>query len=313
MSAQNKKRKLPTLKRKIYFYRIDLGSDDEGNPIKFDANKYLKPISSLPFSDKNGRYISDNDGNDLCCWIDQIQKRSKLRFGQIRRTSLPMIENKGELDPLKLEATAGLVDNAHIVFFENNILGAEFNFFAPRVPRLSQYFYLKSNIGKQAPLIQPLLNQDAMDRLDQLQEIRLLDIKIHPSQINLISQADKSLAAAFKAAAKVGESETIQLLLRPDSNSRKKFLTKFKKPIAEFVSGSEYHGIIDKLHIKGKSTRTNKVIEFDLLKEHLVSQKSIIRIDARYRTLDSTSAYNAIEEAYDELQDQILKASAIKL
>lgn len=44
-----------TVQRKIYFYRINVGSTDAGEPILFNPSPVLQEMEGLPF-DVDGRY-----------------------------------------------------------------------------------------------------------------------------------------------------------------------------------------------------------------------------------------------------------------
>ena len=66
-----------------------------------------------------------------------------MLFCQIRRTGLPQLEQAGTVSDLKIADNAGLVEAVHVVFFPDNIVGADFNFYGPRLSRLG--YYLRVN------------------------------------------------------------------------------------------------------------------------------------------------------------------------
>lgn len=57
----------------------------------------------------------------------------------------------------------------------------------------------------------------------------------------------------------------------------------------------------------GEDTTTEKNKAFDLLEDKMISTKSVITIDDKRRAVESTSMYNAIDEAYHELRDNFAR------
>jgi hypothetical protein len=114
---QNRER---TIRRKILFYRVNVGADTSGKLKHFDPG-VLAPLGSLSFDEQSGRYFIEPDGNALCLWIDSQAPRLQLRFGRIRRTDLPLIEQHGKLTELRIDDDAGLSEPIHLIFFDNVI------------------------------------------------------------------------------------------------------------------------------------------------------------------------------------------------
>ena len=113
------------VKRKIYFYRANVGMDQGGRPLPFNVTPVLQHIGRLPFAPA-GRYLDEGDIR-LCCWIDQQNPQPRFRLGQIRQSGLPQMEQYGQLTDLAIPANSGSAEAIHIVVFPNNIVGTEFN------------------------------------------------------------------------------------------------------------------------------------------------------------------------------------------
>ena len=168
----------PTIERRIHFYRSSVGSNPDGSPIPFDPLPALAAINQLSFADVlRGRYLVDQDGDALCAWPGTARNETTLKFCQVRRTDLPQVEQAGHVSDLPIGVTAGLLETVHVVFFPNNIVGAEFNFYGPRLSRLENYLHFKSNGAVPFATFYPLVRGDAAQQLNQLQEIRVLDFR----------------------------------------------------------------------------------------------------------------------------------------
>lgn len=302
----------PQVERKIYFYRTDVGLDEAGRPIPFNPVPVLRHLQGLPFTD-DGLYWDAGDGHDTCCWVDVASSRGRLRFGNVRRSGLPQVERAGEIGALGIPASAGLLEQVHVLFFPHNIVGSEFNFYGPRLSRLSRYFATKANGTCPPVTFQALLRQDVMEQIDRLADIRLLHLKIHASYAAVVAQADQDLGSAFEAAARAGQAEELEIVLRPRAHSRRSLSDRLLQTVRRLTQGRELRQESTHFSIRGLDSETGRVETVDILKDQLISKKRIILENARTRALDSESAYLAIDAAYNELRDQLHAAAGVQV
>lgn len=304
------------VKRKVYFYRIDLGLDEDGRPILFDPKPVLEEIDRLPF-DQGGdpsRYMGGADTEDLvCCWVDAAASTGRLRLATSRRSGLPQQEHDGDLDPLGIPQDSGLAEQIHVRFFPDNVVGSEFNFYGPRISKLRDYIREKVGGGYQAVRIQPLIRPDVMAQLEQFGDVRLLDLRIKTSFIEAMREADESLAAAFRAAEQVGEPRQVAIQLQPEPYGRHGIGSRVMDIVKRLARHSDVQSEATRFKVKGHNTETDKVETVDVLKDKLVAEKRMVRQEERTRALAPSSAYAAIEEAYHELEDQIRRAAAVDI
>ena len=302
-----------TLERKIHFFRADLGHDNSGKPLVFEPDLALQAIEKLPFTEGiGGRYGQYTDENVVCLLPTTAGSSEMSRFCLIRRSGLPQVEKSGNFKDLDIEPDAGLSEPIHIVFFTNNIVGAEYNHHGPRISRLGEYLYTKSNKIIQKARFLPLLRQDIAEQLDNLTEMRLFELKVHPSYTAAIRQASDSMADALEANGRMVDSpETVQVVARPSSDGRESTLSRFIGPVKELLSRDDLRANAVHFKISGKRRDTGLVDTIDLLNAHLITNKRIVRVSERSRVVESSSAFEAIREAYDEMADEIAVASAV--
>lgn len=302
----------PTLERKILFYRIDTGSDAHGRPRNFNLSSVLQHIETLQFSDDaQGRYLAADDGNRVCCWVDECSDNGKVRVGTVRRSGLPLVEKSGILTDLPLPMVAGLAEQTHVVFFDGGIIGAEFNFYGPRVSRLAAYFREKAP-GVSVPVaFEPLIRRDVTEQLERLSDVRLFQLRIRKSYAEKIAGIDENLGAAFAAAAKVSDADEIEILLSPPRYSRAGIGKQLLNTVKRLVSLGGIHEQAQKLQIRGFDTKNRQIELVDLLSDKLIVRKEIIRQGSRSRALDSESAYAAIQSAYSEVQNELILARSV--
>ena len=113
--ARRPRRANSTIERKIHFFRVDAGVDASGQPITYDPSPALQIIDRLPFTeDESGRYLVDEDGNAIGVWPEVRDRRTALRFCQVRRNGLPQVEQAGVVNDLNIADNAGLLEPVHV-------------------------------------------------------------------------------------------------------------------------------------------------------------------------------------------------------
>jgi hypothetical protein len=305
---------MSTVEREIYFFRIDAGNSASGKPISFDPEPVLEHIDKLAWNNSSkARYYRDND-KVTGCWIDDKKMSCKLRLGTIRRTGLPQIEEFGEVTPLEISEDSGLVDQTHIVFLGNDIIGCDYNFYGPRVTRLAYYLAAKAP-GIAPPMlnIRPLLRKDVYEQLQQFSFIKLFQLRAYASYADAIRENNDSLSDAFSAAQQAGDADDVEIVLRA-SNQKVDGLDKgllntamnlIKHPFTQHDAKT--------FKVGGFNREKQQNMVLDLLSDKLVVKKQVLRADSRSRELNKTSAYNAIISAYNETREEILRAVSIDL
>lgn len=300
----------PTVERSIHFYRADVGADKNGRPLQFDPKPALSAITALPF-DNVGRYQAIEDGNSISVWVDRATSTGRLRLGTVRRNGLPPVEQNGRLSELTIPANAGLAEQIYVVFFANNIVGADFNFYGPRVSRLGAYLWEKARNSGPKVVFEPLIRRDVSEQLNRLTDIRLFSLRIRSSFAATIAKADKSLGAAFAAAKKMGDVQDLEIVLRPRRYSRESMggrLLAAAKKIAR-IDGLREEA--QNFQLKGLDSETDKVHLVDVLSDKLIVKKRIMQQDSRTRALDPASAYFSISAAYAEISNELDHAAGV--
>ncbi len=305
-----------TLERKILFFRADIGNDAGGRPLPFYPSAALGAIDALPFSHgPSGRYELEDNGNALCLFNHSNGQGLAARFCRVRRSGLPQLERAGQISNLDLPAESGLLEAIHVVFFpQTNIVGAEYNHYGPRVSRLGSYLYDKSNKAVPRAVFLSLLRGDAAEQLERLTDMRLLEFSIRPPFVDFVRQANQSLGDAFAANSRVLENpEILQVTLKPQKEDRQGLLTRIRESLRILFGSNEILEGAERLQVRGKCEDSGQVETIDLLKDQLVSVKSIVRMGERSRALDSASAFEAIREAYQQLEDDLEKAAGVSV
>jgi hypothetical protein len=297
--------------KKIYFFRVDVGKTDAGKLAEFDPKPILKALNKLGFKDGE-RYVDNGDGNSTCAWVDNAASEPKMRLATIRKTDLPQFEVGGELDDLELPENGGLAEPMHMIFFPNNIVGAEFNFYGPRATRLP--WYLKQALPVEAASINRiefLTRQDVLGQLGQFETIRTVSLTARPAYSATLQTEISDLAAALDAAANIGGSETISLSLSV-GRSRTGKLQNILQGIKNLVKKKKIPiELVSRFDVSGLNAETGRVESVDLLQDYLVAEQRVLKVDPKMRALDRESVYKGIRDAYARLKSEIASALAV--
>ena len=298
------------VQRKIHFFSASTGIDDAGNLVHVDLTPILKRVDSLPFN--QSRYEIDADNNALCILFPYKNTYDAIQFCRIRRSGLPLLERHGNLSELRIDPDTGLLEPVHIVFFPKNIVGIEYNHYGPRLSRLGRHLHRITDGEVRNLTFHPQLREDALKQMERLHEIRIFDFAIGPSYLRQVKECYEDFGIALEAQASLGEDlERLSLVLKPSKSGRESTLRKLKGPIMSLLKMPGFQAHAERFQIRGLCLDTGRVETLDLLSDRLVSTKRIVKINKRSRALDPASAFDAIRDAYHDLQPLLERSVSI--
>lgn len=300
------------INRRIYFFKTSVHHPDKTVANQFDVKEICKQIDQFAFS-TGERYMNTRNG-EISVWPDyRHSERVKLKIGTVRRSGLPHTEEEGKIEPLDLRDTQGLVEQTHVVFFPHGIVGAEFNFYGPRVSSLAAYINKRCFSRGKNVNFNMLINSDANQQLKEVGDIRLIQVRMKREYLDLLNEASPSLRDSLRMMSEQLDAPILEFGLRNEARSEKALGVKAFDFVRRLVGHKQFREGVDVLKIRGYHNTNERVEEFDLLKDFLVSRKSIVAQDGRHRTVNSSSMYGAIEEAYNELEDYLLDAAGLEV
>lgn len=303
-----RRRAANTTERRIHFYRANAGNDDAGRPRSYDASPHLAELSRQPFTEA-GRYQPVEDNHYLCAWPAGGQRPRMTIFRAVRRAGLPQVERAGELEDLNIPAAAGIAEAIHVVFFDHNIVGADFNFYGPRMSRLGPYLELKTSSDEVD--FEPLLRQDIIAQVRRLTDVRLVRLRVNPAGAAIAREADRSLFDALNAGLRAGQAEEAEIVLRMAPHSRRALGGNILRAVKQLVRVPQLRESTSAFSVKGFDPEHGRVEDIDVLRDHFVVAKQVVRMTPRGRAVVATSAFQAIQEAYQELGPALRDAASV--
>lgn len=293
--------KLPEAERNIYFYRAIVGDPENQSPPKFDHAAVLGHIASLPFT-PGGRYLTDQDNTLLVCWPD-VQHNNRAVFGRVRRQDIPLLERQGSTREVDLRADEGVLELIHMVFFPNNVVGAEFNFYGPRLPRFGQYVEQRAGDVCKSVEFRHLLKENALSDLKRFEGLKMLELKVYKTQAGVLKGLDTDLDTVMNALRRLNAPETVAVTLQAgrkrDSYLGESLLT----GLARLVAKPAYRDAVSIMRVTGRNKLTSELEILDLLKDQLVVRKAILKRSKRSRALGDEATYTAIMDSHSEIRD----------
>jgi hypothetical protein len=295
-----------TIERRVYFFRVDSDPDPKtGGPAPFDAKGIFTALKGEPFTDA-GLYLDGGNGHTNVIFVDRLSPNVCVRYATVRHEDLPTIELGGRVSPLRIQRDEGICEPIHVVFFDNNIVGAEFNFYGPRLTGLA--WYLKE---KAPPNLMPkhlrfgmLLKKDPVGFLDQVQSLKLMDLKISAAYLQELKALGDNPFGGLEAAAEFGKADTVEIVLQAGRKKDSALSEKIRGFITKVI-GKNKLSLTQSFVIRGTDKDTGRSVTFDLLAESLISNKTMVVLDERSRAIKSESAYTQIRAAYKELKDEL--------
>lgn len=303
--------KTNTIERKIFFFRIMGIPYEDGEIPEIPVDDTLQQIMALRFqttsTGSRSRYM-DWGSSVVCAWPSLAGNRQRLELGKIRRDDLPALENGGDRRNLPVDEGDGLSESIHVEFFDNHIVGSEFNFYGPRTSAFSHYCAEKlPNLPRFS--LYPLLNRNAIEQLNDVGDLRMFSVRVHASRAELLSAANQAIPGLLESLASQYDGEMFEITIKPKrGNALKSRLVSAAK--AMIRSSDSPARDFDAFHLRGVSESTGYVEEFDLLKDRFVQVVEVQKVP-KHRSVVSESMYSAIENAYNDLRDELESAPAL--
>jgi hypothetical protein len=301
------------VERTVHFFHANIGYQEDGLPFTFDPVPALESIASLLRDRAPHWYEEEPDGNALCLFPELATYRYPVaRFGRVRRQALPQIEEVGDITDLQLRDKQGLLELIHVVFFPDNIVGAEYNHHGPRATRLGPHLETVSQSPSPKARLNPVIREDALRQLDDIGSVHLLDLEVLPSMVEIIENRHAPTGRALRALADVSNgSRSLQLIIRPEPEDERDFWTRFGAPLRELFIDPEVRPGIKRGRLQGRPSNGGSLEMIDLLQDQITSVRTMVRLATRSRALDPDYAFRAVVDAYHELRDEIVQSPTI--
>ena len=293
--------------RKVYFYRSYAGWEEDGSHKQFDPRNAINEIVKLDFV-PDGRYMDDGHGQCYCIWVDDDRRRRYV-VGRIRRSDLPLEELGGQVQPLSIHDDAGVIEQAHVTFFDNNVVGLLYNHFGPRMSALGTYLKSKSTLVPRILRFDQLLRNDVLEQLDRMQSLTMVTLKVDSGYARRLGNIDGLLTRGLVETSTRFEADVIEVALRSKPRSPMALTKEIVNTVKHFAMRADLREGVRTLKVAGRSTGGG-LQQLDLLKDQLIVSTDVEVAVGRNRQLDSNSAFSAIDSAYNIHKAELVLAAS---
>lgn len=310
-----------TIEKKIFAYNITTETTnlhdafnkyvsllgDDRNKIKERNLLYRNPEEDISyFLDMNKITIKTLDNNDK----DKLTCAFNGTIYRLRENDLPLILDltTGNKKGIELNANSSIVEQTHfLVFPEINLLLSEFNNFGARVEKLRSIIDSILSLNSYDIQITHLLRTDNYKTIIEAKELKELEFKLGHTGLKTLKDIVKlnlfdDLNATFDELSNFNV--TIKL-----SGKRNKYLLptakeKFSKALiklSENIISKRNDGTIktdDVSRIRTKIYDDENTIPVDLLEEKLVHTIEVVKLNPRYKYLNSDDMFEKLLKLY---------------
>lgn len=276
-----------------------------------NTTELFEYIARLPanYAVTPNRYLDLEDGNDLLMQIDMVADRIRGQFAVKRRTKLPPVEAGGQYRPLELDAEEGLAEIFHFVYFpDTNIMGTEFNYFAPRVNRMHDYLTEKASALVNMVQFTPKLAGSVRETLRRVGRMTLFKIGVYKEQIDILEEYNGDLHRALETLRDLdNNARELEVILKLGTRKKDEDLNRtLLDRLPDFLNNIINRQAISNLQARAYDERIGRTVLVDLLEDKLVALRQVVALDEDSRAIMSDSMYAGIEDAYIELRDSLI-------
>lgn len=253
----------------------------------------------------------ESDSGDSYEFVQVLQDGATpaIAYVRCRDHGLPMLAQAATLEPLNIAADRQLAELTHTVFFDNHIVGSEYNHYGPRLPALAGY--LADKVPQCLPpnkkiRIVPLINNDLLVLLRNARNIKELSLKMAPELLDAVG-ANRHLRGrdALKEISSGFGVQRIGLNLQNRNGLNKDEVVALVDWAFEQGPGllSAAYAVVQ---LEDGTTQP-----INLLSTRLGVEREMELMGANARSIDHGSAQTQIVDAYRSLEEQLHAATSV--
>ncbi len=296
---------MSNITRTVYYYKI---FNPDGS---LSFNRKIQKICELPEVDReythqdvtvNIQVAASGTGNDL------------VLSGVVRllRYVAPSVGLRGtnSSKPIELEDDEGVNEKTHFVYIPSkNVIAVEYNHYGPKVGLLFKVVneLYRSNFDSKSVNNSYIYitNSDGLTKISNSHGIRKVHLEYVEEPLDT-AQDTTPLMAAYRNALSVGDTQSVEMILKPRQNSRDRIMSG-----VEFIKNLIPHGGSSSSDLSGfkklKVTYENETggtDVLDLIQDKLSRDFSAIQVKEGTKEINSDYLLSSM---YDDLADRNFK------
>ena len=294
--------------RTVLFYEI---RPTRRNDVEWrlDVTGLVAALTALPEERRIREVESDSGDSYEFVQVFQNGVPPAIAYVRCREHGLPMLAQAATLEPLNIAAGKQLAELTHTVFFDNHIVGGEYNHYGPRLPALAEY--LADKVPQCLPpnkkiRIVPLIDNNLLALLRNARSIKDLSLKMAPQLLDVV-EASRYLRGrdSLRQISSGYGAQRIGLNMQNRDGLNKDEVVALVNWAFEQGAGllSAAHAVVE---LEDGTTQP-----INLLRTRIGVEREMKLIGANARSIDHDSAQTQIVDAYAALEEQLQAASTL--
>ncbi len=298
------------VRRNIFFYEIR-PTRQRDSDWRLNIRDLVTALSALTDNDRVRRVQSITGESYEFVQVVNNGPQPAIAFVRCREHGLPMLARLVSLEPFEIEGDGQLAELTHAVFFDNHIIGAEYNNYGPGLTALADYF--RAKVPEILPpndrvKIAALVNDDQLNLLRRAKLVKSIDVKMGPQLL--------------RTGGGVSSGSSVRTFLRQASSGYKAEHFGISMRNRKGLDMSEVLGLIDWALGQGGNSlnAASATVELEdgttqplnLLRTRVGIAREMELINDKARSIAHESAHAQIVAAFDVVEDQIRAASSLR-
>lgn len=313
-----KKKNLISTERTIEFYHLVQG---QTNGPEFKIGDFVDELKALKETDRWLFLDSNNERFD--CWYEGKGKSlHKLKIGitrsKVRDKKLNL--KTAKTSSMEFDSHEEMCAECHLIIFPNNYVGFEFNPLGPRLSQLTEF------IDKKFPAFGRIKFEVAADRnfqrnLEKVKRFNSISFTMSDANSALYKKAEPNYSKTLEELREKAGGGKIRVVHFADKKN-KESVTDFGKRWAKKLftlsandPETDEAALFKQMQVKFDGPENEAAVKRSLI--NLTCSKITAKKEIAFATpvssknVDSDAAYQAIRDAYDELEGEIKKSKAV--
>ena len=293
------------VKRNVFFYEVRPTRQKDAD-WQLDVPELMSALDSLTDPEK----ILRTPGSPEAAYeFVRVMKGDTpaIMYVQCRDHGLPMLAEDVDLYELEIAAQRHLAEVTHAVFFDGNIVGAEYNHYGPRLSALARYLRIK---------VPECLPDNRRVRITALQDADTLSVFHNATSVHTL---ELKMGQTLTGVRNPNQQGIDQLLgIMADGYGAQKIGIELQN--GEGLQVNAAIALVDWAFERGPNLLTAKVVitddggvtrELNLLQSRVGEEREMELLGELARSIDHESAREQIAMAYMSLEDKVVKASTM--
>ena len=290
-------------RRKLLFFKVNT---EHQNPFK----EILQYVYNLEWNEM----YTDKTKDEERIFIQSLETKDGFIQGLIcwmRMSGIPKKWSiwRKDIHDIGLSEDEWITETTHFIYSESfNILVIEYNHYGPRIWSLEYHLNNRANTNEKWCVteidFEPILNQDTLDKLNDIWEIRMMSMSVPRKFIWNLPQKDDSIFSAITQSYHYWDKWEIMITIKNEKRKHENIIDeeRVKSELKDMWMMIDEN--VSSLQIQAISKSDGKSKLYDFLQEKMRTEISVVR-QGKSRDIDSADIFLKMRTYFNEHKIEI--------